>query len=55
VKQQARVIDIVGPRTERAEVGQHIPNRLRLDRYCPGTADLGHHSIKHHWVHEYLS
>ena len=40
--QQAGVIDEVDPRADRTEVGEDIPNRLRLRRYGAAAANLGH-------------
>ena len=42
------MIDDVGPRTDRAEVRQNIPDRLRLGRYRSGATDVGHDSIQHY-------
>ncbi len=45
--QQTRMVGDVGPRTDRAEVGEDIPNRLRLGRYGAAAASLGHlHTIR---------
>ena len=36
------MVDVVRPRTDRAEVGEHIPDGLRVGRDPPAAVNVGH-------------
>jgi hypothetical protein len=42
VIEDARVVEVVRPRTDRAEVGEYVPDFLRLSRDGAATGYLGH-------------
>ena len=41
-KQDARVVGVGSPRTDRAEIGEDIPDILRASRDGPGAVTVGH-------------